>query len=82
MRGSAVRKSAKERLKELSFPALKLSALIAKGKKIIVANLRPLSTPTLHIPRFYIHLFQSYLLLFYLYFIYIAECLAGIILLY
>lgn len=39
MRGSAVRKSAKERLKELSFPALKLSALIAKGKKIIVANL-------------------------------------------
>lgn len=47
MRGSAVRKSAKERLKELSFPALKLSALIAKGKKIIVANPRPLSTPNI-----------------------------------
>lgn len=34
MRGSAVRKSVKERLKELSFPALKLSALIAKEKKL------------------------------------------------
>ena len=38
MRGTSVRQRAKERLKELSFPALKLSALIVKGKKIIVAN--------------------------------------------
>lgn len=85
MRGSAVRKSAKERLKELSFPALKLSALIAKGKKIIVANPRgPLSTPTLHIPRFYtgFNLVYFYLHCLYTCFIYIAECFAGIILLY
>lgn len=46
IRGLEIWKSAKKRLKELSFPAMKLSALIAiEGKKIIVAT--PLSTPTL-----------------------------------
>lgn len=46
IQGLDIWKSAKERLKELSFPAMKLSALIAiEGKKIIVAT--PLSTPTL-----------------------------------
>ena len=34
MRGLEVRKSVKERLKELSLPALELSALIAKEKKL------------------------------------------------
>ena len=38
IQGLEIWKSATERLKELSFPAMKLSALIVREKKIIVAN--------------------------------------------
>lgn len=49
------------RLKELSFPAMKLSALIAiEGKKFIVAM--PLFTPTLHIDALLVIFYVIYFL--------------------
>jgi hypothetical protein len=56
MRGSSVRQRAKERLKELSFPALKLSALNVKGKKNYSGKHRFLPQHG-YIPRFYTWLY-------------------------